>query len=70
MLWPATRERELNGLLTFSPETLARTDRGSWWGFNTSGDSASGITEILYIINDSEKRVTIARVAHRREVYR
>ena len=69
MLWPATRERELNGLLTFSPETLARTDR-KLVGFQHEWRLRVGDYRILYVIDDSEKRVTIARVAHRREVYR
>ena len=39
-------------------------------GFEHEWRLRVGDYRILYAIDDSEKRVTIARVAHRREVYR
>ena len=39
-------------------------------GFENEWRRRVGDYRILYVIDDSAKRVTIARVAHRREVYR
>ncbi len=39
-------------------------------GFENEWRLRVGDYRILYVIDDSVKRVTIARVAHRREVYR
>ena len=39
-------------------------------GFETEWRRRVGDCRILYVIDDSAKRVTIARVAHRRDAYR